>query len=542
VAYDGLTDPDANSNGTHASVTSDLQVTCVSANSTHFNLVMNMHDTVVKYDNDGIVAKKFPRKLGEDVSFTQSATGEISDIKVSKKDSEYVVQVKIGAINAFQTSIQPGSEYSSAENDVVGVHTSTFRSIEKENVTEITKTFSQTDVSTFADPTLVSKNVQLQASGVVHMNQDGKVQFASFEQTATLVGIDEESSTQDEDTSGFDSQLRSRGTVELSLMSSALAESISSPPADINKYADLLDVTRATVVTTPPSELLLDAASAYQSMSTSSVLEGSDYPFNKTWSEAKKIGGKMVSADLSANVIVGTNLGACNSDTFNYVASADASGTVTLFGSKFQAFHTSANYGKDHGSALSDEIEATVFGKQVFEKSFSPVDVDCSEHTQTIPVQKHPGVNVSHTLWVGPVPVTFAASATLDFAVTWGWHICDTDLSADLWIKPAATLNVAGSAKLNLLVIDAATDISLSANTALQPQAHVSGTVCDAGVELDLVSSGDNADIHSYYDKKKCKLLFFDCHMEKAGDKTWWSWSEPAQTKVLANKTMSIPV
>jgi len=313
-----------------------------------------------------------------------------------------------------------------------------------------------------------------------------------------------------------------------------------------NHHATLLEVTRASLLNTRPAS---DVASVQGSLSASKVsrvatlLDCTDYPFNKTWSEAKKIGGKMVAADFTANVLIGTNLGACDSSTFNYVAQADTQGMLSLFGSQYQAFHASVAYGKDHGAAFADEVELTVFGKQVYQKSLTPIDVDCSEHTSSIPLKKHPGISVSHTLWAGPVPVTFAASASLDLSVTWGWHVCDADLSADLWIKPSATMQVSGSAKLNLLIIDASTELSVSTSTALRPVAHVSGTACNAGLELDLIRApADSGTLHSFYDRRKCKLLFFDCKMEAAGDKTWWSWSEPAETKVLMNYTVPIPV
>merc|ERR1711959_291175 len=169
-------------------------------------------------------------------------------------------------------------------------------------------------------------------------------------------------------------------------------------------------------------------------------------------------------------------------------------------------------YGHDNGAPLDNKLLLNVFGKQVYQKSL-PV-MDCSPHTYPL-AHKAPGISVKHTLWIGPIPVTFSAASQLDLDLTWGWQACDSDLSASVYIQPKATLSLSGTASLDLLVLTAGTELEASFNTALKPTAFVHGTLCNAGVEVDLVRNpADSGRLHAYYNKRKCKFLFFNCHLE----------------------------
>jgi hypothetical protein len=59
--------------------------------------------------------------------FTQTLDGAIPEIWYQTDDSPYFVNVKVSAINAFQTRVvQPGSPLQAQEHDPVGYHYSTF--------------------------------------------------------------------------------------------------------------------------------------------------------------------------------------------------------------------------------------------------------------------------------------------------------------------------------------------------------------------------------------------------------------------------------
>jgi len=240
---------------------------------------------------------------------------------------------------------------------------------------------------------------------------------------------------------------------------------------------------------------------------------------------------------LRRTFFAGTNFN-CHQQTFNYKASATARANVTLFGFEASAFYAEAQYGRTSGLPLDNVLRLDVFGKNVYRKNLSAMD--CSPHTYTL-AHKEPGFSVDHTLWVGPIPVTFTASSDLDLTVTWGWGACDTDLSANIWIRPSATLTFSGTASLDLLVIKATTELSGSFNTALQPKLEVAGSECSVGMQVDLDRNPpDAASWKAYYEKRRCKFLMFDCHLEEAGTKTFWSWNEPAENEVLFNETIAI--
>jgi hypothetical protein len=59
--------------------------------------------------------------------FTQTLDGAIPESWYQTDDSPYFVNVKVSAINAFQTRVvQPGSPLQAQEHDPVGYHYSTF--------------------------------------------------------------------------------------------------------------------------------------------------------------------------------------------------------------------------------------------------------------------------------------------------------------------------------------------------------------------------------------------------------------------------------
>jgi hypothetical protein len=605
------------SNGTSSEVVGTLLVKPISSNGTHYEFVMNMFDTTIGYEHQAVASPGLctapcpgfdddvsgmccgSLALGYDVYYTQAVTGEVGEVSVSADDSEYFVQIKLGAINAFHTLLQPASTagYTSTETDVTGVHSTAFTAVDG----GVSKSFTQTDMLEFSDSTLQQHNVHLESTGEAFVHPSaGYIHRASVSQSATLVDI--RSSTDGAtagaaadsapraaaggvDMSGFNAQVHSAGRVDITAKATAkylgataiaghLLDSASPQhhPAPSLFHAARASMGRLQIKANRAAAAELAAANEAASAQVAPVAAGHGVaktaalrgainrgvaaaaplaaappapapgadPFNRTWAEAKKWGGSVVGADFAATAFAGTNLGACNAPTFNYDAQAATHADVTVFGKTWTAFSAYVQYGKDGGSALADEVVLDVFGKRVYQQAIPAAGVDCSEHTYQM-AHSAPGAAVKHTLWVGPIPVTMSATVNLELNVEWGWHMCDTDLSADVYIKPAATVSVTGAAELNLLVLDAATSLEFAANTALQPDLSVSGTKCDVGFEVDLVRSpADSAALKSSYSKRKCKHLFFDCKMEQAGEKTWWSWQEDGARKVLANETWPI--
>lgn len=104
------------------------------------------------------------------------ADGSIPLVQYQSDDSPYYVNVKLSAINAFQTSMQPGTFI---VDDPTGVHSAQFALTD----VVINTQFSQSSYKSFMDPTVTADSVQLQALGSVTFHPtNGAVVAASNQQ------------------------------------------------------------------------------------------------------------------------------------------------------------------------------------------------------------------------------------------------------------------------------------------------------------------------------------------------------------------------
>jgi len=266
------------------------------------------------------------------------------------------------------------------------------------------------------------------------------------------------------------------------------------------------------------------------------LVAGSDFPFNQSFDKSITIGGKVVNAKFAALLFAGTNFD-CRQQYFNYKAQAEATVDVELFGFKKQAFIAEAIYGKQNGALVGDKIYLKVWDKVLYEKQIP--SLDCKEHTYPI-ASTTKGLDVSYTLWVSVIPVTFSAGGKLTLTLSWGWSICDADLSAMVELIPAATFTIYGQAEINLLIIRAGLELAGSFNTRLPPQGYIHGSQCQIGLNLKQVSDPMAIDFTSYYAWKKCKFIFFDCHWADHNQQTWFHWSMAPVNKVLYDKHWDI--
>eukprot|EP00817_Percolomonadidae_sp_ATCC50343_P002483 CAMPEP_0117428582 /NCGR_PEP_ID=MMETSP0758-20121206/8260_1 /TAXON_ID=63605 /ORGANISM="Percolomonas cosmopolitus, Strain AE-1 (ATCC 50343)" /LENGTH=783 /DNA_ID=CAMNT_0005215023 /DNA_START=253 /DNA_END=2601 /DNA_ORIENTATION=- len=242
-----------------------------------------------------------------------------------------------------------------------------------------------------------------------------------------------------------------------------------------------------------------------------------DFPFAKEYHYNKTLGGDIISAKFDAELFAGTNFD-CSHEYFNYKALAKATADADVFGSKKSILDAHAIYGKKAGQPLANEIFLSIFDKVYYDKKLP--SLDCSEHF--IPLaHSTPGFSVSYTLWVSIVPVTFTARADVVLDLKFGWSVCDDKLSAMVELIPSATLVVSGSAEVNLLIVRGGAELDVALDLALIPRATVTGSLCEVGFDLRLKSIPVRSHFDTYYALKKCKFLFFDCHWDKKGSKTW---------------------
>jgi len=266
------------------------------------------------------------------------------------------------------------------------------------------------------------------------------------------------------------------------------------------------------------------------------TFEGSDYPFNKSFAKDLTIGGKITEVVFSGELFAGTNFN-CKQPTFNYEGLAQVQATGTLFGESKQAFLAKAIYGKDNQQPLADVLQLTVWGDVIYQKNIPRVD--CSVHTYPL-FHSAPGFSVSYTLWVSVVPVVFSASMSLGLGLSWGWQVCDGDLSAMVELIPTGTLTADGSVTVDLLLLRAGFELSASFNERVTPQLYIHGSECQVGFDVEQYSTPMTAKFDSFFMWRECKFLFFDCHWGTHNEHVWWGWSLPVQQHTLFNQAYKI--
>jgi len=190
--------------GSYSTMNSVLVTQCQQEDDVSYLFVMNMFNTEVNVgqgSTDSFTLDKradiFPRQddddddcpncLGYDMYYQQMKTGEIVQIWYNQDDSPYFVNVKVGAINSFQTHVVAANQQmTTVENDPVGTHNSNFLGIADQFLV-VNKTFSQLDFQAFPDPNLQPGNVQITALTSTTIHNDGYILSSSVDQLTNLV-------------------------------------------------------------------------------------------------------------------------------------------------------------------------------------------------------------------------------------------------------------------------------------------------------------------------------------------------------------------
>ncbi len=260
------------------------------------------------------------------------------------------------------------------------------------------------------------------------------------------------------------------------------------------------------------------------------------YPFNKNFSRDYKLGGESVNADFSFDLFLGTNFD-CNQQYFNYLAYADVEAVVDVYDYSKSAFVAKATYGKANGVLQGNEIYVRFWDDVLYDQQLPTVD--CNEHTYPLG-HTAPGFSVSYTVWVSIIPVTFTASAALELNLSWGWQICDSQLSAEVELIPDAALVISGDADIDLLIIKAGLELDVDLDLEVRPQGYIHGSECTIGVDVELTYEPSSAQFDGYYAWDHCKYWIFDCSWGKHNQQTFWSWNTPASNEIVYNQQWKI--
>jgi len=265
-------------------------------------------------------------------------------------------------------------------------------------------------------------------------------------------------------------------------------------------------------------------------------IRDSPMPYNQSYNTNWDMGGEVFDLDVTGQLFAGTNFD-CNETTFNYEALAEAKGTITLFGDSHDVFLAEAVYGKVNGAPEADELLLTVWDDVIYQEPIP--QVDCALHTYTI-FHEAPGFDVSYTLWISIVPISFTASASVDVNLEWGWQICDSSLLAMIELIPTAAPQMFGQAEIDLYIIKAGIELTGSASISVVPQGYIHGSECTIGFDVQQINPPCDVELFSYYAWQSCTLFFFDCHWGQQDQQVWYNYNYPAQDIVLFEQDWKI--
>jgi len=261
------------------------------------------------------------------------------------------------------------------------------------------------------------------------------------------------------------------------------------------------------------------------------------FPYSKSFDKAIEVGGSMLNAQFGLDLFIGTNFD-CNHKTFNYAAWAIANATVNFLGDSKDAFLGKAIYGKENGQNLANQLYLRVWDDVIYN---SPIPtLDCNQHTYPIGSYQSPGLDVTYTIWVSIIPVTFTAGVDAEMSLEWAWQICDTDLSATVELIPDGKLVATAGALSDLLVIEGGININADFELIPEPQAFIHGSLCEVGFDVEVSYDPMEASVDVWWRENVCEWWIFDCHWGPYHTDNLWSWNAAERHVVLLKETWKI--
>lgn len=266
------------------------------------------------------------------------------------------------------------------------------------------------------------------------------------------------------------------------------------------------------------------------------LIDDSDFPYNRSFYKAIKLGGSKVSLDISGELFAGTNFD-CNHPTFNYELLGRVKADGHVLGYSKNVFLAEAVYGKANGGVIGNHILVQIWDKVLYHKTFPMLD--CQEHVYPI-ASTSPGFSFRYIVWVSVIPVTFHVTTALRLNLSWGWRICDSDLSAMAELIPTADFTFSGGAEIDLFIIQAGVEIVGSFNIRVSPEVYIHGSMCAVGFQVKKTTVPMLAKFDAYFRWKSCTFLIFNCKWGKHNELVIWSWSLPATDETLFKKEWKI--
>eukprot|EP01105_Mastigella_eilhardi_P026432 TRINITY_DN7659_c0_g1_i1.p1 TRINITY_DN7659_c0_g1~~TRINITY_DN7659_c0_g1_i1.p1 ORF type:complete len:582 (+),score=113.88 TRINITY_DN7659_c0_g1_i1:1250-2995(+) len=262
-----------------------------------------------------------------------------------------------------------------------------------------------------------------------------------------------------------------------------------------------------------------------------SLANFTDLGRNYTFDRVVRLGGTAVSASFDVHLYAGTNFD-CKQPEIDYAASATVESSVSLLGFSRQAFAARALYGRRAGRAAADSALVRVWGKVLYSRAFA--SPSCVPRVEEI-MHVAPGYAVDYTLWVSVIPITFTASVSLELDLSWGWRVCDADLSAAVSVAPSASLVFEGAAQIDLLnVLRTGVTLHGALRSEVVPRVAVEGARCEIAASVKNQSPPLEARFETFRAWAHCRLLpRGSCHWGKEKRHTLWSWETAGYNRTL---------
>ena len=199
-----------------------LATVCVSTNSTLSLYKANIFDAVVSVSQGaGNVANPADRSralsdddqpLGYDMYYYVRPDGSIPLVMYDSQDSLYYVQVKLAAINCFQTSTYASQK---TVDDPSGVHLVSY-TLPQTNT--VHGAFNAESYQSFMDPSVSARNVQINALNRAEFHPSGYISVGSTQQNVLLVrgqagNVGAAQQKRDSDDSGYSYYMASTGVL-----------------------------------------------------------------------------------------------------------------------------------------------------------------------------------------------------------------------------------------------------------------------------------------------------------------------------------------
>lgn len=508
-AYNSVVDTIADQNG-NAEQKTTFQISCnanfkvvsTNSNGAYVQMTINTVKSTVSTGpntSPGQFDRDSEAYYARPMYFTLKNDGLIADVTGHVDDDEDVISLKAAVVYSMQTK-----STDTASNDYlqvslitpVGSHFSFFQSRQAQSKVTVTSHFSESDVKAFRDKNTNSRQLSLDQDST-HEIVGSDIITATSRMTVVSNRKTSLANGQDTDikmiTSGV-STLGSFRRLETVDTSDFLYDSVE---------AFLATSTEFKLVPYLQPSWYLNRETSEEEEEPVPVEAGclGDVDFCKTFEHTWVVGNANIGLKIMAQASAGITKG-CTNPNRSYMAGAYAEIDVLILGKTIYAVKGHAEWGLMYGQPLRNDVEVTLFGKQVYHKDLPWIN--CIDKTMTLG-QFSKDFSFTYSVVVYIVTLNFEVGVGFNIRADFSYHVCPQNLRASVSLLPEAMATIHGGAYASVAVAKAGIEISGSIRDWLDPYAWVDGNVCEVGFKL--YNNVDPVDVKltGYYQIKTIK-------------------------------------